>query len=84
MSKENVARVPFGDRGLVQYGQESITDTYGSRIEVSTSSAAGYWALWVRVEGSNMGSAALHLNIEQAAEVRDRLAAWIDDVESVS
>lgn len=91
MSDHDGKPVP-GDRGLYDFAQ--ITDTYGSEIRVRSSSAACEPCVWIFTQRDGKewiehtpspGGVAVispHLNVEQAARLRDALQRFIDRAEA--
>lgn len=80
-----------GSCGLRQYGQPVATD-YGEKVEVYESSAVKGPHCWLRIfdDGDSViadhrgRSMTAHLAVEQAVAIRDRLAAFIDEVTVVN
>lgn len=70
-------RIGTSQRGFGIYAQ--LSDCYGAIASVHQSSSAERDAVWITVEGGaitgNKGS--LHLEADQARQIRDGLTAWL-------
>lgn len=81
------AEVTYSDRGFAQFGKAFRTD-YGHEIRVYQSSSAEKDAVWMSVDLSPENSdglfpvdTAVHMDLDQAKALRDRLSAWINMIE---
>lgn len=76
--------VTYNSRGFASYGDE-VGTTYGHRVRIQESSAAEYDACWMFIEKEEPEfngqlpacDVGVHLNLEQAVAIRDRIDAWI-------
>ena len=72
-----------GDRGFYSIGAP-LKDTCGSKIEVYESSSAEQDCVWLSVDASSWlqhepsGSAAAHLNKDQAIALMRKLETWLN------
>jgi len=76
--------VSYDLRGFKHY--ETLTCTYGSRIDLHESSSAEEDAVWLDIEVDPRvltreipGSATAHMGYETAVALRDQLTRWIND-----
>lgn len=80
MKKVNVT---YSERGFPQFDGAVETD-YGHKVRVYGSSAAMKDCVWMSVAHDGVAAGlpevdtAVHMDLEQAAAVRDRLSAWIN------
>lgn len=72
------------DRGFHRYGEPLVCD-YGNTATVYESSSAEAPHVWLNISSTGqikprMGTAALHLNEEQARALIARLNAWLEEI----
>lgn len=76
MPDEAVSRT---ERGFADYAE--VEDSYGQKVTVRQSSAAGEDAVWVFCEKIEGTSGTPHLSVENAREIRDGLNRFIREVD---
>jgi|GEM_PF-2587170 hypothetical protein len=73
-------------RGFAVFGDEVVTD-YGHKVRIQQSSSAMKDACWMFIDKEEgvpgelpACDVAVHMTVDQATAIRDRLTAWIESV----